>query len=62
MLHAEPEARKVLCTVREEIEKIPLRHQRDELAMGGQMPEIGCLEPKIPHHAADGSKLLVGNL
>ena len=40
-LHPEMEARIAARLVGEKIQKVPLRHQRDETAMGRQMREIG---------------------
>ena len=39
--HAQMERRITLAVLGEEIEEIPLRHQRDELAAGRQVAEIG---------------------
>ena len=47
-VHAQIETWKALAVRREEIEKVPLRHQRDETAMRRQMREIG-------HHHAIGA-------
>lgn len=40
MAHAQMEARKALAVVGEEIEEVPLRHQRDELAARRQVTEV----------------------
>ena len=39
-LHAQIERRIALALLGEEIEEVPLRHQRDEFATGWQMAEI----------------------
>src|ERR1700704_2627396 len=41
MLHVERESGELFRVTGEEVEKIPLRHESDELAPGGEMPEIG---------------------
>ena len=41
MFHKQPKTRKPFCVRREEIEKIPLRHEGDEFAARGQLREIG---------------------
>ena len=41
MFHKQPKTLKPFCVRREEIEKIPLRHEGDEFAARGQLREIG---------------------
>ena len=43
-LHAQVECRVTLAMLGEEVEEVPLRHQRDEFAVRRQMAEIGHLK------------------
>ena len=47
-LHHETEVRVAARVACEEIEKIPLRHQRDEAAMRGHMAEVGDRDSTPP--------------
>ena len=59
VLHEQTEAGKFLGAAREEIEKVPLRHERDELAMRGEMAEVSDLKLESSDDAAYGIELLV---
>src|SRR5262249_7301920 len=59
MLQAKIEAAKFPRPLRDEIQEVPLRHQRDELAMRGNASEIRSLKPVPANHAADRPQLLV---
>ena len=62
VLHAQFECReKDLRPVREELEEVPLRHQRDELAVRGHMPKIRALEVVISDDATHRSHALMWN-
>ena len=45
----------------QKIEQVPLRHQRDELAVRRQRSEIGGLECEVAENSAGGGQLLVRN-
>ena len=45
---------------REEIEEVPLRHQRDERAAHRQVAEVGDLQPLAAHDPGQLADLLVG--
>jgi hypothetical protein len=59
VLHEQMEAGKPSGTVREEVEKVPLRHERDELAMGGKVAEIGGPKFEVSYYGAHRGELLV---
>ncbi len=46
----------------EEVEEVPLRHQRDEFARRRHMAEIGDIEVLVPDDDAGGAHFLVGQL
>jgi hypothetical protein len=45
--HQQPKARIAAALFREKIQKIPLRHQRDELAARRQMAEVRQRQVKV---------------
>jgi hypothetical protein len=59
MLHKQVECRELPGLPGEEIQKIPLRHQSDELAVRRHVAEIWSLEYKVAERATGGSHLLV---
>ena len=62
-LHHELEAGIAPALLGDEIQEIPLRHQRDELAAGRQMAEVGELVSAVlPNRAASALDLLVRQL
>src|SRR5262249_7562896 len=60
-LSAHPEMkRRIACRLAgEEVEEIPLRHQRDEFAMGRQVCEVGQGHDLLPHLPPELPDLLV---
>ena len=59
VLHPKLKAGKSLGARGKKIQKIPLRHQRDELRMGRQMPEIGGVKLVIADARAHRGHSLV---
>ena len=55
VLHAQIELRKVFRPLGQEIQEIPLRHQRNEWRLSWHVAEIGSLEGEIAVHAARGN-------
>jgi hypothetical protein len=61
-LHAQAKARIAFALTREEIEKVPLRHEGDEAATSGKMGEIGEYDLLVADDAGDLVHLLVRQL
>ena len=57
--HLELERGIALGMLGEEIEEVPLRHQSDEMAMGGEMREIGERDVVVADHACKLAHLLM---
>src|SRR5579871_1203070 len=62
VLHPELEAGKTLGFPGEKVEKVPLRHEGNKLAMSRNALEIGSLEIKVPNHAGNGAVSLMRQL
>jgi hypothetical protein len=62
MLHPKVEAGEQPGALREKIQKIPLRHQRDELAVRRQMLKIGGFYAVTADQRAGGRELLMRQL
>src|SRR5580704_14932212 len=60
--HPKLETIEALSAPGQEVQKIPLRHQRDKFAMGGQQPKIGDVKVEIADARADRCYLLVRKL
>src|SRR5262252_2454585 len=60
--HAQMERRIALAVIGEEVEEIPLRHQRDELAAGRQVGEIRESKSPTTEICADAAGFLVRQL
>src|SRR5262249_60363113 len=61
-LHAQMERRIALAAIGEEVEEVPLRHQRDELAAGRQVGEIRESISPTAEICADAASFLVRQL
>src|SRR5437016_3239645 len=59
MLHAKIEMRIFAALRREKIEKIPLRHERHELAVCRNMGEVGGSKGETSKNAANPSQFLM---
>ena len=57
--HHQTEVRVAARVACEEVEKVPLRHQRDEAAMRGHMAEVGDLDVDAADHTGQLAELLV---
>ena len=57
--HLEPERGIALGMLGEEIEEVPLRHQRNEMAVGGEMREVGEHDAVVADHACKLAHLLM---
>ena len=62
VLHPELKAGKSLGVIGKKVQKIPLRHQRDELARGRQVAKVSGLHREIAYPAAHRTQLLVRQL
>src|ERR1700730_15226481 len=62
VLHAKRKRREACRLVSEKIQKIPLRHERDEFAMGWQVREIGDRDRMTIENSANFPQLLVRQL
>ena len=60
MLHEEMEGWKLGCFGGEEVEKIPLRHKRDEFGSSGKMGEVWQGIGFVAEHHAEDVDLLMG--
>ncbi len=60
--HAQMKGRVALARLGQKVEEIPLRHERQELAVGRQMREIGDLHQLIADLRAELADLLMGPL
>jgi hypothetical protein len=58
--HEEAETRIALRVLFDEVEKIPLRHERQKLAVRRHMPEVSDGDDVRPHLAGQFEKFLVG--
>src|SRR6266481_4629313 len=58
-LHVQLEIRKSSCVGGDEIEKIPLRHERDEFATRGELGEISDGHDLPVHHGAQLAHFLM---
>ena len=61
-LHAQVEGFVALALLGQEVEEVPLRHERDEFAVGGQMAEIGHLKVFGPDLGGQRFDLLMRQL
>jgi len=61
-LHLQMKARIALAAIGEEIQEVPLRHQRDELAARRQVAEVDEGEMQAAELAAERARLGVGQL
>ena len=57
--HLELEGRKYLRAADQEVEEVPLRHHRDELAAGRQVREVGDGDRKVPELGGQPRHLLM---
>ncbi len=61
VLQAQVEAGKLLRLGGQKIKQVPLRHQRDELAVRRQRSEIGGAKGEVSEYSAGGGQFLMRN-